>query len=163
MHCSWTVHPCAYRELEAVDAFFNFVTGSSLCIQGTLSAPSCIFVVLRFIPVHTGNSGYPGSGVRVLAVHPCAYRELPPQIPGINIAPGSSLCIQGTLVMHSVIFLMKRFIPVHTGNSRSRIRMRRSRSVHPCAYRELELLAVLTNGLSGSSLCIQGTQTLNLL
>ena len=50
--------------------------GLSLCIQGTLAIAVKSFIIYRFIPVYTGNSGKIVSRNRQKSVYPCVYREL---------------------------------------------------------------------------------------
>ena len=50
-----TVYPCAYREHCSDDSDDDWITGLSLCIQGTWQYICENKVVRRFIPVHTGN------------------------------------------------------------------------------------------------------------
>ena len=93
------------------------VSGLSLCIQGTPLKGFINETLMRFIPVHTGNTDQEEPGTSSSAVYPCAYREHSVTASGVNIDNGLSLCIQGTLFMIWKRVLLKRFIPVHTGNT----------------------------------------------
>ena len=95
--CSVSVYPCAYREHRDHRIIPGTVHGLSLCIQGTLISEDFLFLYLRFIPVHTGNTCAHIPIHWVGTVYPCAYREH-----GIR---GNKF---GARV---------RFIPVHTGNT----------------------------------------------
>ena len=57
-----------------------------------------------------------------------------------------------------VILTLRRFIPVHTGNSQRADADRRLRAVYPCAYRELSYEDKKHISGCGLSLCIQGTR-----
>ena len=140
-----TVHPCAYRELDLAQHPTADRDGSSLCIQGTRLVHRQKQILLRFIPVHTGNSHCFNSVSKTLTVHPCAYRELKTLYRIRALKNGSSLCIQGTLQNGFVHPISIRFIPVHTGNSRFLCSMSIVDTVHPCAYRELECFADLAH------------------
>ena len=50
-----TVYPCVYREHLNKFAVKFIVIGLSLCIQGTLYAQLGGLLIVRFIPVYTGN------------------------------------------------------------------------------------------------------------
>ena len=49
------VYPCAYREHEREKIIYHNVVCLSLCIQGTFLELVSIYIIHRFIPVHTGN------------------------------------------------------------------------------------------------------------
>ena len=70
-----SVYPCAYREHVSNRWTLNDFNGLSLCIQGTFSVKRHANLLLRFIPVHTGNIGDVIPLLLVGAVYPCAYRE----------------------------------------------------------------------------------------
>ena len=117
LFCGVPVYPCAYRELSCWYYTYVFISGLSLCIQGTLPNPIENPIFRRFIPVHTGNSLLAGLKEPNIAVYPCAYRELKWIILTLKFNIGLSLCIQGTLRACVFAHLKWRFIPVHTGNS----------------------------------------------
>ena len=52
-----TVYPCAYREHISDKENIMCANGLSLCIQGTHRPHRHLLIILRFIPVHTGNTG----------------------------------------------------------------------------------------------------------
>ena len=110
------VYPCVYREHTVFRQPINWLTGLSLCVQGTL-----IYIPLqkkphRFIPVCTGN-----------------------MIDGWRLCKspsGLSLCVQGTYRAVNWSSLALRFIPVCTGNMLLPIPMLIMTTVYPCVYRE---------------------------
>ena len=73
------------------------VSGLSLCIQGTPLKGFINETLMRFIPVHTGNTDQEEPGTSSSAVYPCAYREHSSWITMQCDFTGLSLCIQGTL------------------------------------------------------------------
>ena len=73
-----TVYPCAYREHGGLALIATGAAGLSLCIQGTHYHFLIFATILRFIPVHTGNTDSATFLSTGDAVYPCAYREHPP-------------------------------------------------------------------------------------
>ena len=71
-----TVYPCTYRELLFVDSSDSSERGISLYLQGTLMHPNFRLLILRYIPVPTGNSAKSVIIARWNTVYPCTYREL---------------------------------------------------------------------------------------
>ena len=110
--------------------------GLSLCIQGTFKAYLMGQFVNRFIPVHTGNIHTVEIKLLICPVYPCAYREHNNFIFQAPQNCGLSLCIQGTYHLMQFFDTLNRFIPVHTGNIRSKFFASSICSVYPCAYRE---------------------------
>ena len=111
------IYPCVYREHGVKCYLTPTLIGLSLCVQGTLFQLIDGYSLGRFIPVYTGNTWRRYLELYLLAVYPCAYRELDLNKPSSIKESGLSLCIQGT---HNYLhtFLYKyRFIPVHTGNT----------------------------------------------
>ena len=74
----------------------------------------------------------------MLTVYPCAYRELIELLRRLFHVNGLSLCIQGTPAHIKEETAERRFIPVHTGNSRCVTIYVVDLTVYPCAYRELK-------------------------
>ena len=93
------VYPCAYREHLSKRYSITKVAGLSLCIQGTSNIYVYDNLVIRFIPVHTGNIVDADSKVMDNAVYPCAYREHSFTKSRSHKAIGLSLCIQGTFAL----------------------------------------------------------------
>ena len=92
-----SVYPCAYREHPPPAYIRKFRNGLSLCIQGTHLNQCFYRMLLRFIPVHTGNTNTFKCFFCNYPVYPCAYREHKRcDVLGIGD---------------------RRFIPVHTGNT----------------------------------------------
>ena len=154
------IYPCVYREhcLSRLQA--SAVRGLSLCIQGTLYIHCFLIALLRFIPVHTGNIMKSLFSFLYKSVYPCAYREHHTlKITHLNV-DGLSLCIQGTCARLVMTLCEFRFIPVHTGNIVYLSLLVHVDTVYPCAYREHSELSSRTVGVSGLSLCIQGTYQL---
>ena len=71
---------------------------------------------------------------------------------------GLSLCIQGTRIGVPKNQNEFRFIPVYTGNTKTRCSIAPQFPVYPCVYREHLSVKVIFELRSGLSLCIQGTQ-----
>ena len=130
------VYPCAYREHKYMGARSDTNRGLSLCIQGTQRAECDFLYGARFIPVYTGNPQSIQGVFSLSTVYPCVYREplISKHIASIDF--GLSLCIQGTRSGSLVQELLKRFIPVYTGNPLMILRVFVLISVYPCVYRE---------------------------
>ena len=92
--CAYAVYPCVYREHRNFVFIMHGSFGLSLCIQGTLGSVYMIYVLLRFIPVYTGNMSYLRMKFGTFAVYPCVYRE---HADNSQLFFNLSLCIQGTL------------------------------------------------------------------
>ena len=133
--------------------------GLSLCIQGTFKAYLMGQFVNRFIPVHTGNIHTVEIKLLICPVYPCAYREHNNFIFQAPQNCGLSLCIQGTYHLMQFFDTLNRFIPVHTGNIRSKFFASSICSVYPCAYREHSDRKNFIKWKNGLSLCIQGTSS----
>ena len=117
-------------------------------------------MILRFIPVYTGNSFTRELLGKRQSVYPCVYRELIIIKIVLNDIAGLSLCIQGTHVGLFGQHSDQRFIPVYTGNSHINRVASFLSSVYPCVYRELIAIWLNTVNQCGLSLCIQGTRRL---
>ena len=108
--------------------------------------------------MHTGNTKFYFLIAFIDPVYPCAYREhCIKNYFNLN-SRGLSLCIQGTPILHTFTWWLRRFIPVHTGNTPMPTPLLLAAPVYPCAYREH-----IDNGKFswyevGLSLCIQGTR-----
>ena len=150
-------NPCVYREHTICIPKWPVKAGLSLCIQGTRNHPHYPEDFERFIPVHTGNTNPVFSWNYGCSVYPCAYREHAISYIPINTQNGLSLCIQGTHTLHHHPCSENRFIPVHTGNTIANSHNGTHYTVYPCAYREHGFSVLLTVGVCGLSLCIQGT------
>ena len=74
---------------------------------------------------------------------------------------GISLYPQGTLPTSSVVLTISRYIPVPTGNARTRWGDIQHSAVYPCTYRELMILLMSWFLHLGISLYLQGTQLAN--
>ena len=151
------VYPCVYREHEIYRPWFCSECGLSLCIQGTHQVVSQYLVLIRFIPVYTGNTEKPSSSINNLTVYPCVYREHISQPPPCFLARGLSLCIQGTHLSPPLKISNGRFIPVCTGNMFRFNPSTLKRAVYPCVHREHSFTATSGVSVSGLSLCAQGT------
>ena len=111
-----SVYPCVYREHFFGIGCISFGFGLSLCIQGTWLSFCRQHLLLRFIPVYTGNI-FPFVNKHVCRpVYPCVYREHADRFSDVRISIGLSLCIQGTCLSRSFRAVSSRFIPVYTGN-----------------------------------------------
>ena len=79
-----------------------------------------VSLVVRFIPVYTGNTRSTLKYWFNLSVYPCVYRE---HLRGALLTlkgHGLSLCIQGTPRDVGLMYFNLRFIPVYTGNTLAR-------------------------------------------
>ena len=72
-----SVHPRAYGEQREQPFLALAFCGSSPCIRGTGASIREMAALIRFIPVHTGNSLRSACAYRGSAVHPRAYGEQP--------------------------------------------------------------------------------------
>ena len=70
---------------------------------------------------------------------------------------GSSPCIRGTRTAKEIKATVRRFIPVHTGNTPSIPANVSAISVHPRAYGEHRIFVNIFSLYYGSSPCIRGT------
>ena len=70
---------------------------------------------------------------------------------------GSSPCLRGTQAIWFRYFIKRRFIPVHTGNTKGNSLLYQHRAVHPRAYGEHFSVALSSVSGCGSSPCIRGT------
>ena len=129
-----------------------------LKIKGNEKPPLGLFVMdLWLIPVCTGNITSRWYFRVRFPVYPCVYREHVPSAGSPFIVSGLSLCIQGTLFFKQDFELIRRFIPVHTGNIAINSRLCFCPPVYPCAYREHFFHYYSCEFMFGLSLCIQGT------
>ena len=115
---SITVYPCVYREHIFFVIFPNNLAGLSLCIQGTYLEEATRSLILRFIPVYTGNIRGVACSPLCVPVYPCVYREHQALMWFEIVGRGLSLCIQGTCGETWIWNQTDRFIPVYTGNIR---------------------------------------------
>ena len=130
------VYPCVYREhFHSVLKKWEKI-GLSLCIQGTSITVTLQNVILRFIPVYTGNIPQLTRYRPNSPVYPCVYREHKRRLVTMQLQNGLSLCIQGTFIIVLETFAVFRFIPVYTGNIKLCEELKVSRPVYPCVYRE---------------------------
>ena len=112
----YPVHPRAYGEHDRGEVIAYVEPGSSPCIRGT-----------------RGGGRYAGP---LGSVHPRAYGEHSVRTVPQLLIHGSSPCIRGTPLDYSFDIIPLRFIPVHTGNTKSAARSPRIAPVHPRAYGE---------------------------
>ena len=120
------------------------MTGISLYLQGTPHNAMSCRLCSRYIPVPTGNSFHFFLMYLMLPVYPCTYRELLNERVAVALNAGISLYLQGT---HLNLFhrgLIRRYIPVPTGNSPDDTDHACETSVYPCTYRELPDIERLT-------------------
>ena len=151
------VYPCVYREHAKSKPCTLNHCGLSLCIQGTQKNHTDGAINPRFIPVYTGNTGRDAGVSRAAPVYPCVYREHCWLPKFIFFNCGLSLCIQGTLCIIVYLHLIKRFIPVYTGNTSFKNSAPSFEAVYPCVYREHSRSESTGHADDGLSLCIQGT------
>ncbi|OAT45910.1 hypothetical protein M997_2542 [Proteus hauseri ATCC 700826] len=111
------VYPRVYGEhiilLHDVVVFF----GLSPCIRGTHIPQHFMMVLVRFIPVYTGNTHHQALKPIKPTVYPRVYGEHPPDKRQRDLDNGLSPCIRGTLIIYVKKLVSMRFIPVYTGNT----------------------------------------------
>ncbi len=132
--------------------------GSSPCLRGTLKRGLIRNKNARFIPVLTGNTILNTPADQAEAVHPRAYGEHFIQYIMRLFPIGSSPCLRGTLIRKYSDIKKARFIPVLTGNTRTKQRITTFISVHPRAYGEHFRAIIKATGKCGSSPCLRGTR-----
>ena len=132
----YPVYPCVYREHLISGNLPYVIVGLSLCVQGTFDPLSQFIIVIRFIPVCTGNILALPIMISANPVYPCVYREH--SLSSILNFPtdGLSLCVQGTSRVWVLNGSDTRFIPVCTGNIIHIEQLTIGDSVYPCVYRE---------------------------
>ena len=136
------VYPCVYREHINDKTLRHCFFGLSLCVQGTLSWRGLILKMNWFIPVCTGNTRNDIRSKRGWTVYPCVYRE------------------HEQANADAVNYV--RFIPVCTGNTLTQSSPCSPSSVYPCVYREHRSKRSTRQTNDGLSLCVQGTQYIQL-
>ena len=151
------VYPCVYREHCETLGQNDFFGGLSLCVQGTRLLIWLVKILLRFIPVCTGNTNGSCSVISSSTVYPCVYREHFHLLNVFINRSGLSLCVQGTHLSSWHLLGMRRFIPVCTGNTLLIDLNWVNNSVYPCVYREHIFQVYYDFVIYGLSLCVQGT------
>ena len=112
---------------------------------------------IRFIPAHAGNRRGPFPCPPPGAVHPRACGEQYPSSPTGLYAAGSSPRMRGTGFGLGVRHLLRRFIPAHAGNRRSKAALWPISTVHPRACGEQSELHRVSRLVCGSSPRMRGT------
>ena len=112
---------------------------------------------IRFIPAHAGNSIHPAQRACMPPVHPRACGEQLAGIGAWHIAHGSSPRMRGTGFGLGVRHLLRRFIPAHAGNRRSKAALWPISTVHPRACGEQSELHRVSRLVCGSSPRMRGT------
>ena len=90
----------------------------------------------RFIPVGTGNTPNCEICGNATSVHPRGHGEHGYDIGKIILSDGSSPWARGTLIIVSFYRLLKRFIPVGTGNTFTLLTEFEPNTVHPRGHGE---------------------------
>ncbi|ABD41113.1 conserved hypothetical protein [Methanospirillum hungatei JF-1] len=111
--------------------------GSSPYTRGTQHRTNHPEVLVRFIPIHTGNSYCHFFHQGWCAVHPHTHGELQVRDLLTDRHSGSSPYTRGTPASTHSHVSACRFIPIHTGNSRDISRRVIVVSVHPHTHGEL--------------------------
>ena len=131
--------------------------GISLYPQGTPSLSPNHTVLIRYIPVPTGNATKTAFCSWSTSVYPCTHRErIDSEITKI-IHHGISLYPQGTLNRMRSSSPSSRYIPVPTGNAVNKNRPNRFHAVYPCTHRERLRSKIMIIINFGISLYPQGT------
>ena len=130
------VYPRAYGEHFRMISLEHHFHGLSPCIRGTPSLRWVDSFTMRFIPVHTGNMASLYSSYSSESVYPRAYGEHYAEGTNTGAPNGLSPCIRGTLLGEVPIVKVKRFIPVHTGNTIRKRLIIANGAVYPRAYGE---------------------------
>ena len=124
---------------------------------GTLCEFGSVWLRIRFIPTHVGNSSRISPPGFLRTVHPHACGELISSMNLITLDRGSSPRMWGTLPRNGYAFPLWRFIPTHVGNSWMPISSMNLITVHPHACGELQLRCNPLRDLCGSSPRMWGT------
>ena len=126
-------------------------------MRGTVALTALLFVIIRFIPAHAGNSTARWADHWSPTVHPraCGEQAIPPGRKALSA--GSSPRMRGTVSELSFEDLRTRFIPAHAGNSPMCHRRRWCSSVHPRACGEQRSSRSCFSSAPGSSPRMRGT------
>ena len=157
------IHPHARGEHSTNIDLSTATSSSSPRPWGTLVACKCRWVGPRFIPTPVGNTGSSGSTVRSTPVHPHARGEHMPATHRRAGAGGSSPRPWGTRPAGGGNRNRRRFIPTPVGNTASPDRSAATKSVHPHARGEHDLMPARCTGRAGSSPRPWGTRVTGLL
>ena len=120
-----SVYPRGYGEHSLSDIDGGKYSGLSPWIRGTLHSLSRIFLLIRFIPVDTGNTNSFQLPSALAAVYPRGYGEHFMARVGCKRSRGLSPWIRGTRLMNPLFSSALRFIPVDTGNTVSSLTLDR--------------------------------------
>ena len=155
---SSTVHPRAGGERPHCEQVSSFIVRSSPRGRGTHLAGRAGGLADRFIPARAGNASS-SSWIAVLAtVHPRAGGERASKRAIRAIQAGSSPRGRGTPGVPSAFRDAGRFIPARAGNARSDRGRRRTRTVHPRAGGERDVMDFILVTAAGSSPRGRGTR-----
>ena len=152
-----SVHPHACGEHGTPNPAITGNRGSSPRMWGTQPNITIHNKRCRFIPTHVGNTSIPYMLFGPSAVHPHACGEHLRKTQPCGLMPGSSPRMWGTLSLHRVRKVGKRFIPTHVGNTASLNAVTSNSAVHPHACGEHFLVVFVHRHDIGSSPRMWGT------
>ena len=125
-------------------------------MRGILHLRAPVLDRRRFIPAHAGNSTSRPWRAYTRTVHPRACGEFHRPHPRRTVTAGSSPRMRGIRIPFFGRRPVRRFIPAHAGNSRSRPAGSASRSVHPRACGEFRRFLRILLHSAGSSPRMRG-------
>ena len=133
--------------------------GSSPLTRGTRLPHRSLFLCLRFIPAHAGNTARDIGRGRGLAVHPRSRGEHSSSRSNMRSSSGSSPLTRGTRSGGGARFDEPRFIPAHAGNTTHRRGWPKDHAVHPRSRGEHAARRRRNPSSTGSSPLTRGTLT----
>ena len=110
----------------------------------------------RSIPVRTGEPKSAWSAVKRRAVYPRAYGGTGLAGGLIGATSGLSPCVRGNQLADRLVAVLRRSIPVRTGEPRPTPIWRGATAVYPRAYGGTELHPTWQGRMEGLSPCVRG-------
>ncbi len=152
------VHPRACGERRVAVLLADFHCGASPRMRGTVRGQRGTNACGRCIPAHAGNGGCHGSSPQVVSVHPraCGERDATSFLQARQ--GGASPRMRGTARRPGPAASWCRCIPAHAGNGGELSISGGASTVHPRACGEREVIARDTDGTSGASPRMRGTE-----
>ena len=145
-----------YGEYRLRDSLRDHSPGSSPRVRGILPVCNTRRFARRFIPACTGNTPTRCQTARRQAVHPRVYGEYAPCHGDKCLPFGSSPRVRGIQTISAIQWLLARFIPACTGNTRLRLTHISIHTVHPRVYGEYQTRSRSEISSSGSSPRVRG-------
>ncbi len=117
--------------------------------------------VRRFIPAYAGNTNAPATCRTRCPVHPRVCGEHQHSPIQLDLAPGSSPRMRGTLDYPQMLRTGRRFIPAYAGNTPAMSHHKLLNPVHPRVCGEHLLKCIKKDSIVGSSPRMRGTPDLD--